>query len=288
MSGFINLINSHLLGNKGIKTGFILVVFILTFFLSNLSCVYSTTLTNKDVERLRQQVEKNNPKPRNTPGVPTVPSASGSSGVPVVPGAGSQNVTTGGAMIIKKHLPFTEWEQEYREYFQQYYRTSDLTLKPRMITLHYSGTENFARLWHTFVNGGVYDGKKGHLSVHFVVDKDGSIYELMPLNRKSRGTYGVNHVTISINLIGRNEQELISNNKQLRTSFALVRWLMKRYNIPKEKVLAHTEVAIGKELVPEYTDFYDTKFPDHYPPGAHTRGPGRSYMYKLRYFLLEH
>jgi N-acetylmuramoyl-L-alanine amidase len=280
---------SEFAGNKVLP---VLILFVSVMILLQASPVHAKTFTNKDIEALRTQYERKNPQPRhqNPPGVPTVPPPSGASGVPVVPGAvspGTQRISSDGAMIIKKHLPFAGWEEEYREYFQQYYRDSELSLKPGMIVLQFSGTENFSRLWHTFVNGGTYDGKKGHLSVHYIIDKDGSIYELMPPNRRVRGTYGVNHVAITVSLIGRNEQEIIDNNRQMRTSFALVRWLMNQHRIPKEKVLAHTEVAVGKELVPEYTDFYDTKYPNHYPPNSQTRGPGRAYMFKLRYFLVE-
>ena len=278
------------------RTGIILFLVLILFFvitvLLQASPAFAKTLTNKDVETLRRQYERNNPQPRhqNPSGIPTVPAPSAPTTTPVVPGAasaGMQRVSSDGALLLKKHLPYEEWEEEYREYFQRYYRDSELTLNPRMIVLQYSGTDDFSRLWHTFANGGIYDGRKGHLSVHYVVDKDGSIYELMPPNRRVRGTYGVNHVAVTISLIGRNEQALLNNNIQMRTSFGLVRWLMNQYRIPKEKVLAHTEIAMGKELVPEYTDFYDTKFPDRYPPNSQTRGPGRAYMFRLRYFLVE-
>jgi N-acetyl-anhydromuramyl-L-alanine amidase AmpD len=109
----------------------------------------------------------------------------------------------------------------------------------------------------------------------------------MPPNKKARSSYGVNHVAISIDLIGRNENDLLNHSKQLRVSFNLVRWLMKKYKIPKEKVLGHSEIAKGKTQVPEYTDFADKQYPDRYPPNSNVRGPGKAYLFKLRYFLME-
>ncbi|MFP4496840.1 MAG: peptidoglycan recognition family protein [Vulcanimicrobiota bacterium] len=240
------------------------------------------SLSNKDIERLKGQQNKGVPTYNSNPSFPAVPGSS--SGIPAIPpprGNGKD------ALIIKKHLPYKQWEDEYQKYFKEYYNNEDLKLKPRMIALHYSKTDNFTPLWWTFVNGGIYDGTRGHLSVHYVVDKDGSIYELMPLDRKARGTYGVNHVAISIDLIGKNEKEILNNQRQMEVSFALVRWLMQKFNIPKEKVLSHDEIALGKELVEEYTDYKDKKYPDRYPPTSKTRGPGKAYMYKLRYYLVE-
>ena len=270
----------------------------------SLTGVDAKNLTNADINRLQSQQNKGVPTykgkdahssssvpgippasgvpaippPSGTPGVPVVP---GVSGVPTVPGVASGAVQ--GAVVVKKHLPMEQWQDQYRGYFQKHYRDDRLEMTPRLIVMHYSGTEDFARLWWTFVNGGA----EGNLSVHFVVDKDGTIYELVPPEVRARGTYGVNHVAISVDLIGRNENEILKNERQLKVSFALVRFLMGRYNIPKEKVLGHYEVAKGKDLVPEYLDFADARYPDRYPPGSTGRGPGRAYMFKLRYYLNE-
>lgn len=275
------------------KTKLIYMVFhiiaCVVFFISLTSyCVESKTLSNKDIEELKKKQNK---------GIPThpshIPPSQSPSGYgdysppPIPPPSGSRGVP-----VIRKYLPFHEWEEGYREYFQTHYRDPSLTLNPRMIVLHYSGTPNFAALWWTYIKGGMYssgDGQKkhGHLSTHFVVDRDGAIYQLMPLNRKARGTYGVNHVAISIDIIGRNEGELLAAEHQMKVTFALVRWLMKTYNITAAGVRSHEEVAKGKELVPEYTDFADKEFPDRYPPDSRPRGPGSTYMFKLRYFLHE-
>jgi len=236
---------------------------------------FGKTLTNKDIERIRGRQNRNVPDYRTRPEIPPVP-------------GGSRK----GALVVKKFLPYRDWQEEYRDYFKRHYKNSNLRLEPRMIILHYSRVPTFAKLWWTFFRGGKYfagnQGKKfGHLSTHFVIDRDGSIYQLMPLDRKARGTYGVNHVAVSIEIIGRNEKELLANKKQMKVAFALVKWLMRKFRIQSSGVRAHTEVARGKELVPEYTDYVDKKYPDRYPPNSRPRGPGKKYMFKLRYYLHE-
>jgi len=250
----------------------ITVIVSFLFVLLSVSRSKCKTLTNRDVERLKGRYEKKTPSWKPPPNIP--PPAKGS---------------TKGAIVIKKYLPYKKWQQEYREYFQRHYNDPNLTLNPKLIVLHYSGTPDFATLWWTFVKGGEYDaggGKKktGHLSTHFVIDKDGTLYQLMPLTRRARGTYGVNHAAISIEIIGRNEKDILANKKQMKVVFSLVRWLMNKYKIPASGVRAHTEIARGKELVPQYKDAF---YPNKYPPGSRPRGPGKSYMFKLRYYLYE-
>jgi hypothetical protein len=262
---------------KVFRNMFIIVVMVCCVALYAYS---QTTLTNKDIERIKGKQSGNLPG-YSQPGdnmPPPEPGVSGSTG-------------TSGALVVKKLLPFKEWEEEYAEYFQSHYNDSSLDLKPKMIALHYSGTSDFNTLWWTYVNGNNYpagsEKKFGHLSTHFVVDKDGTIYQLMPLERRARGTYGVNHVAISIEIIGRNENELLSNHKQMKVAFALIKWLAKKYKISASGILAHTEIAQGKSTVPDYTDYADKKSPNKYPAGSNLRGPGKTYMFKLRYYLYE-
>lgn len=249
-----------------------MIIFSFLFLFSTISTGKCKTLTNSDVERLKGKYNRNVPSLQPPPSIP--PPAKGS---------------TRGAIVVKKYLPYKNWEQEYREYFQRHYNNPGLGLKPELIVLHYSGTSDFAALWWTFVKGGEYDagkGKKkmGHLSTHFVIDRDGTLYQLMPLNRKARGTYGVNHAAISIEIIGRNEKDILADKRQMKVVFSLVRWLMNKYKIPASGVRAHTEIARGKELVPQYKDVF---YPKGYPPGSRPRGPGKTYMFKLRYYLHE-
>lgn len=284
------------------RTAFVVFAALILFVFGFLAISQAKSLNNADIRHMEGQQNKGVPtykgnaatsKPNQNQGVPSegVPPIPGNSpgAAPMIPGPPGIVENTGekGAVVIKKHLPYQDWADEYNEYFKSHYHDDKPGLKPKLIVIHYSKTPDFAKLWWTFVNGGNYEGKPGHLSVHYVVDKDGTVYELIPPDRKARGTYGVNHVAISIDLVGAGEMEVLHNKKQMDVSFALVKWLMNKFKIRKDKVLAHYEVAKGKAMVPEYTDYYDTKYPDSYPPGSQGRGPGKAYMAKLRYYLSE-
>ena len=175
------------------------------------------------------------------------------------------------------HLPYQGWEQSYRAYFKKYYGDTNLTLNPSMIVMHYTVIPT--------VEGTYRALSRNEVSVQLMIGPDGTIYELMPLNRRCTGAYGVNHVALSIEMVAATESDLLSRSKQVFASFCLVKYLMAKYDIPLSKVVAHYEVGEGKKRVPEYTDLYDKIYPDRYPPSSARLDPGPTYMNWLRSYL---
>jgi N-acetylmuramoyl-L-alanine amidase len=192
--------------------------------------------------------------------------------------------------IVKKFLPYEKWTKEYKEYNTRHYKDPSLELVPRAIVMHYSVSSTFASVWNTFCNGAMYDDGDvgrvfGHLSAHFIIDSDGTIFQTLPLDRRCRGAYGVNHVALSIEMVAPSEGSLLNNRKLMDSSFSLVAYLVKQFGIPAGKVYGHYEVSAGKKRVPEYLDFGDSKCPDGYPPAYGRTDPGKAYMDKLRAYL---
>ncbi len=192
--------------------------------------------------------------------------------------------------IVRKFLPFQKWEKEYRDYNIRHYRDPSLTLTPRAIVMHYTVSPTFSSAWNTFTNGAMYhEGDAGrlfgHLSVHFMIDSDGTIYQTLPLDRRCRGAYGVNHRALSIEMVAIDEAALLKNRKLMESSFRLVDYLVCRYHIPLEKVYGHYDVAAGKSRVPDYLDYGDRKSPTCYPPTHIRTDPGKAYMDRLRMYL---
>ncbi|MBI2263897.1 MAG: N-acetylmuramoyl-L-alanine amidase [Armatimonadetes bacterium] len=192
--------------------------------------------------------------------------------------------------IIEKFLPYQKWEKEYRAYFQRHYHDDSLELAPKAIVMHYTASATMTSAYNTFRNGAPYDDGDvgvvfGHLSSHFIIDNDGKIYQILPLSRKCRGAYGVNHVAISIEMAALNEASLLKNRKLINSSHELVRYLAEKYNIPGDKVYGHYQVAKGRKVVPEYTDYGDRRSPDCYPASFGRSDPGERYMTGLWEYL---
>lgn len=187
-------------------------------------------------------------------------------------------------------LPYREWEQEYREYFQRHYRDPRVRFRPTMIVMHYTVTDDAEAVWEGFARGGRMDAGDygmifGHVSVQLMVDKDGTVYQLLPLDWRCTGAYGVNHVALSIEMIAANEKDLLSRPRQVWSSICLVRYLMRRFDIPLSKVVSHNDVSIGRLVLPEYLDYADSKWPYGYPPQFFRYDPGMTYMAWLKTVL---
>ena len=187
-------------------------------------------------------------------------------------------------------LPYQEWENEYRAYFDRHYRDPRIQLQPNLICMHYTVTDSAEAVWNGFRRGcRMSNGNKGsvpgHVSVHLMIDKDGTVYQLLPFDRRCTGAYGVNHKAISIEMVAANEGDLLSRTRQVWSSFCVVRDLMKRYQISPSGVIAHYEVSQGKSVVPDYLDYNDTDYPDRYPEKYARFDPGTTYMAWLRSYL---
>jgi N-acetylmuramoyl-L-alanine amidase len=79
------------------------------------------------------------------------------------------------------------------------------------------------------------------LCSHFVVDSDGRIYQLAPLDFLCRHTVGLNHTALGIEHVGYQDADVLRNPQQMRASLRLTRWLRCRSGIPIRHVIGHNE-----------------------------------------------
>lgn len=129
---------------------------------------------------------------------------------------------------------------------------------PRLIIMHMTANESLEKslllYYSPFLkkNKNILknDGGNLNLSVHFLIDKDGTIYNLMPETYMSRSALGINHLSIAISNVG-----FSPTNKQVKSSVRLIKYLLKKYKTIKG-LLAHTEL---KELQESETSFFIEK-----------------------------
>ncbi|MBM3462353.1 MAG: N-acetylmuramoyl-L-alanine amidase [Armatimonadetes bacterium] len=191
--------------------------------------------------------------------------------------------------VFQRLLPFADWENEYRAYFRRHVGEERIDLDPRVLVMHYTATSTFEGAWRGFYRGCNMSAGQGtvfgHPSVHYMIDRDGTIYQLFPADRRCTGAYGVNHVALQIELVAANEADLVSNPALLAAGFRLARSLVARHRIPLQKVYGHYEVSAGQGVVPEYLDLADPVYPTSYPPASRRSDPGSAFMGWLRAYL---
>jgi N-acetylmuramoyl-L-alanine amidase len=114
---------------------------------------------------------------------------------------------------------------------------------PKVIVEHYTASTSFSSAWNTFASDAP-DPELHELPgtcAHFVIDADGTIYQLVPLSTMCRHTVGLNWTAIGIEHVGTSDASILQNPKQIAASLKLTLWLMHRYDISLPNVIGHNE-----------------------------------------------
>jgi beta-N-acetylhexosaminidase len=147
--------------------------------------------------------------------------------------------------IVWKPIPFDAARRaEMAQYAERHYGIDSWQLvHPRVIVEHYTATTTFSSAWNTFA-ANTPDPELHELPgdcAHFIVDTDGTIYQLVPLTVMCRHTVGLNYTAIGIEHVGTSASEILHNPQQLAASEQLTLWLMHRFDISLPNVIGHAE-----------------------------------------------
>ncbi len=184
--------------------------------------------------------------------------------------------------IVQSPIPFTALRRKLTlEYIHAHEdpTATDITITPRVIVAHWTNTKTLQATLAMFKpdvlatsRTDIQRGGKLNVSAQFVVDRDGTIYQLMPETLMARHTIGLNRVAIGIENVGGGAGFPL-NKAQLNADAALVRYLVQkhatiRYLIGHLEYLRFRGTALWHERDPTY---YTVK-----------SDPGASFMARLR------
>lgn len=187
--------------------------------------------------------------------------------------------------IISKSIDYSQERVRLSlEYLKDHYNIvqNSPTISPKIIVLHYTagGTveTNYKYFNKTHLESARNTLKKQstlNVSSQFIVDRDGTVYQLMEPNRFARHTIGLNYCAIGIENIGSKSQPL--TEKQVLANAQLVRYLTKKYHI--EYLIGHSEYGAfrGSTLWKETDPNYFTVKED----------PGKDFMKKVRLLVTD-
>jgi N-acetylmuramoyl-L-alanine amidase len=149
--------------------------------------------------------------------------------------------------IVAKPIPFgAQRRAETTAYARRHYGPAHATWRldhPRVIVEHYTATESFSSVFNYFSQD-VADPELHELPgvcSHFVIDRDGTIYQLVSTSVICRHTVGLNYTAIGIEHVGTSDAEILANPRQLASSLALTVWLMQKFGISLGNVIGHNE-----------------------------------------------
>jgi len=134
--------------------------------------------------------------------------------------------------------------RETRAYARRHYGSGHARLiDPKVVVIHYTATPDYASAFNTFA-ADVRDPELGEppgTCAHFIVDRDGTIHQLVRLKWICRHTVGLNDSAIGIEHVGESDAEVLDDRAQRRASLRLTRWLQDRYGIARADVIGHAE-----------------------------------------------
>ncbi len=191
-----------------------------------------------------------------------------------------------GACAAKKEIvdiPIIFDEQRIeltKEYLSNRYNLVQDTpeITPKMVVLHWTVIPTLKETFKAFNRSTLPNWRPDlenvsglNVSSHFLVDRDGTIYRLMPETTMARHTIGLNHCAIGIENVGGTD-DLPLTKKQLKANIYLVKYLAGKYDI--DYVIGHQEYTLFEDhpLWLEVDDGYRTVKDD----------PGMDFVNKVR------
>ncbi|SDB64844.1 N-acetylmuramoyl-L-alanine amidase [Flavobacteriaceae bacterium MAR_2010_188] len=156
--------------------------------------------------------------------------------------------------IIQKPIIFDQNRKDLSlEYLSSRYGITQQapTIVPKMIVLHWTEIETFQDSYNAFYNPllpnarpELKDAGSLNVSAHFLVDRDGLIYQLLPETTMARHTIGLNHCAIGIENVGGTKITPLTES-QLKANIWLVKYLSNKYDI--DYLIGHSEYTLFED-----------------------------------------
>jgi hypothetical protein len=154
-------------------------------------------------------------------------------------------------------IPFgADRRRQMRAYSRRHYGDAKAKLAdPKVIVEHYTASTSYSSAFNTFASNApdVEYGERPGVCAHFVIERDGTIHQLVSLRWRCRHTVGLNDTAIGIEHVGVSDADVMGRPAQLAASLALTRYLQERYGIRTRDVIGHAESLSSPyhhELVP--------------------------------------
>ena len=185
--------------------------------------------------------------------------------------AGATTASAPRPPITVKLIPFGATRKaQMADYSQRHYHQHTWKLTaPKAVVLHHTAGANWQSAWWTFANNTAYSSipgkpEKPGVSAHFIIDKDGTIYQCVPLSVRARHAIGMNWSSIGIEFVqegksGKDghwmDRQILARTAQANAGLRLVRYLQARFGIKKRDVVGHATANAS----PYFTDFTGIK-----------------------------
>ncbi len=145
--------------------------------------------------------------------------------------------------VVWKPIPYgPKRRRQMAAYSKRHYGTWSWHLdQPHVIIEHYTDGTSFSSAWNYMAANVKHNGELPGVCSHFIVDRDGTIYQLVPLGVRCRHAVGMNYTSIGIEHVGTSDRMVLGDRRQMHSSIRLTLWLMERFHINIGNVIGHAE-----------------------------------------------
>ena len=142
--------------------------------------------------------------------------------------------------IIQRPIIFTQKRKDMtKEYIKTHYglRVRNIKIEPKMIVLHWTAVMDFEECFKRLNaeelysdRGDIASASALNVSAHFLVARDGTIYQLMPDDWMARHVIGLNYSSIGVeNVGGEGNSKDDLTDAQVQANIKLVKYLKAKY-----------------------------------------------------------
>lgn len=183
--------------------------------------------------------------------------------------------------IHERPIPFDTARQRLTlDYIRQHYDSSatTITIVPRMIVVHWTSIGSLDSTYAAFAptelppsRSDIASASALNVSSHYVIDRDGTIYRLLPDSLMARHVVGLNRLALGIENVGGAQQPL--TRAQLRANVRLIRCLT-RAHPTIQYLIGHFEYGAFR-----HTPFWQERDSSYFTA---KEDPGAPFMERLR------
>jgi N-acetylmuramoyl-L-alanine amidase len=130
----------------------------------------------------------------------------------------------------------------------------------QFLILHYTGVQSSRKVMDIFTGKDNETNPSGRVSAHYMIDEDGSVYQFVEDTKRAwhaglsywKGITDMNSHSIGIELHnpGHDYVYHLFAEPQITSLIKLCKILIRRYHIPAEHVLGHSDIAPGRKKDP--------------------------------------
>jgi beta-N-acetylhexosaminidase len=160
--------------------------------------------------------------------------------VEIIPTQNLHDIELTSIEIINKPITFKKSRIDMtKKYIKKHYglKVKNIEIIPKIIVLHWTADMSFEKSFKRLKAQKLFSDRKDiakasslNVSAHFLVDRDGTIYSLMPDNWMARHVIGLNYSSIGVeNVGGQGNKKEDLTSAQLEANIKLVRHLKEKY-----------------------------------------------------------